>query len=38
MRLMTDEAMYVLASNLSPNRRGAYSDLEKASRTTIEFA
>lgn len=38
LRLMTDEAMYVLASNLAPHRRGAYSDLEKASQTTIEFA
>jgi 1-acyl-sn-glycerol-3-phosphate acyltransferase len=38
LRLMTDEAMYVLAANLSPQRRGAYSDLTKASKTTIEFA
>jgi 1-acyl-sn-glycerol-3-phosphate acyltransferase len=38
LRLMTDEAMYVLASNLAPQRRGAYSDLTKASQTTIEFA
>ena len=38
LRLMTDEAMYVLASNLPPQRRGAYSDLTKASQTTIEFA
>jgi len=38
LRLMTDEAMYVLASNLAPQRRGEYSDLTKASQTTIEFA
>jgi hypothetical protein len=35
---MTDEAMYVLAANLAPRRRGAYADLTKASQTTIEFA
>jgi 1-acyl-sn-glycerol-3-phosphate acyltransferase len=37
LRKMTDEAMYVLASMLPPERRGVYSDLEKASRDTIEF-
>jgi len=34
---MTDEAMYVLAEMLPPERRGVYSDLAKASRDTIEF-
>jgi hypothetical protein len=34
---MTDEAMYVLASMLPPERRGIYSDLENATQGTIEF-
>ncbi|HMK07642.1 MAG TPA: lysophospholipid acyltransferase family protein [Anaerolineales bacterium] len=38
LRLMTDEAMYVLAALLSEKRRGYYSDLSKATSTTIEFA
>jgi 1-acyl-sn-glycerol-3-phosphate acyltransferase len=37
LRKMTDEAMYVLASMLPPKRRGVYSDLEQATRDTIEF-
>jgi len=38
LRRMTDEAMYVLASMLQPERRGVYGDLAKASRATIDFA
>ncbi len=38
LRLMTDEAMYILASMLSEKRRGAYRDLSKATTTTIDFA
>jgi 1-acyl-sn-glycerol-3-phosphate acyltransferase len=37
LRLMTDEAMYVLASLLSEERRGAYGDLSKASTETLDF-
>ena len=37
LRLMTDEAMYILASNLPEKRRGVYSDLSKASQETIEW-
>ncbi|MGQ0604918.1 MAG: lysophospholipid acyltransferase family protein [Anaerolineales bacterium] len=37
LRLMTDEAMYVLARMLPEQRRGYYSDLSKATTTTIEF-
>lgn len=37
LRKMTDEAMYVLASMLPPERRGIYSDLENATQGTIEF-
>jgi 1-acyl-sn-glycerol-3-phosphate acyltransferase len=37
LRCMTDEAMYILASLLTPERRGYYSDLSKSSLTTIEF-
>ncbi|MGD2058009.1 MAG: lysophospholipid acyltransferase family protein [Anaerolineales bacterium] len=37
LRKMTDEAMYVLASMLPPERRGVYHDLEKATQDTIEF-
>lgn len=36
-RKMTDEAMYVLASMLSPDRRGVYSDLKLATHDTLEF-
>jgi 1-acyl-sn-glycerol-3-phosphate acyltransferase len=35
---MTDEAMYVLAEMLPERRRGAYSDLRRATRDWIEFA
>jgi 1-acyl-sn-glycerol-3-phosphate acyltransferase len=34
---MTEEAMYILAAMLPPERRGAYSDLGRASQTTLEF-
>lgn len=34
---MTEEAMYILAAMLPPERRGAYSDLSRASQTTLEF-
>lgn len=37
LRLMTDEAMYVLASLLPPHRRGVYSDLSRATQETIEW-
>ena len=37
LRLMTDEAMYVLASLLEERRRGHYRDLSKASSTTFDF-
>jgi len=35
LRLMTDEAMYILASLLPENLRGVYSDLSKATQETI---
>ncbi len=37
LRLMTDEAMYILASLLPESRRGEYSDLSKATQETIEW-
>ena len=37
LRLMTDEAMYILAGMLPENRRGYYSDLSLATQTTIEW-
>jgi 1-acyl-sn-glycerol-3-phosphate acyltransferase len=37
LRLMTDEAMYLLASLLDERRRGFYSDLSKATTTTLDF-
>lgn len=37
LRQMTDEAMYVLAAMLPEGRRGAYSDLSKATMDKIEF-
>ncbi len=37
LRKMTDEALYVLASMLPPERRGAYADLSRATQETIEF-
>ena len=35
LRLMTEEAMYVLSSLLPQNRRGVYSDLSQATQDTI---
>jgi 1-acyl-sn-glycerol-3-phosphate acyltransferase len=35
LRKMTDEAMYILAAMLPPERRGYYQDLSKATRYTI---
>jgi 1-acyl-sn-glycerol-3-phosphate acyltransferase len=37
LRLMTDEAMYILAAMLPEVRRGVYSDLTKATTETIDF-
>lgn len=37
LRLMTDEAMYVLARMLPEQRRGYYADLRRATAETIEF-
>ncbi len=37
LRLMTDEAMYILASMLPEHRRGYYSNIENATTKTIEF-
>jgi 1-acyl-sn-glycerol-3-phosphate acyltransferase len=37
LRQMTDEAMYLLAAMLPPERRGVYSDLSQASQDTVEF-
>jgi 1-acyl-sn-glycerol-3-phosphate acyltransferase len=37
LRLMTDEAMYVLASMLPAERRGVYADIDNATQQTIEF-
>jgi 1-acyl-sn-glycerol-3-phosphate acyltransferase len=36
LRLMTDEAMYILAQMLPSQQRGFYSDLSRATRKTIE--
>jgi 1-acyl-sn-glycerol-3-phosphate acyltransferase len=36
LRLMTDEAMYILSAMLPPERRGFYADLSRASLDTIE--
>jgi 1-acyl-sn-glycerol-3-phosphate acyltransferase len=36
LHTMTEEAMYRLAALLPPHRRGFYSDLSKATETTIE--
>jgi 1-acyl-sn-glycerol-3-phosphate acyltransferase len=36
LRLMTDEAMYVLAAMLPPEQRGVYHDLSKATRETMD--
>lgn len=35
LRLMTDEAMYILAGMLPESRRGYYSDLSKATQSSI---
>jgi 1-acyl-sn-glycerol-3-phosphate acyltransferase len=37
LRLMTDEAMYILAAMLPEYRRGVYSDLSRATQDTIEW-
>jgi 1-acyl-sn-glycerol-3-phosphate acyltransferase len=37
LRLMTDEAMYVLASILPEQRRGVYADLSRATQETIQW-
>lgn len=37
MRVMTDEAMYIMAAMLPENRRGAYADLSRRTTTTIEW-
>jgi hypothetical protein len=37
LRLMTDEAMYLLAKLLPEYRRGYYSDLSQATQETIEY-
>ena len=37
LRLMTDEAMYVLSGMLPPEQRGVYADLTQASQRTIEW-
>jgi 1-acyl-sn-glycerol-3-phosphate acyltransferase len=37
LRLMTQEAMYVLAGMLEPERRGHYSDLGLGTTETLEF-
>lgn len=38
LRLMTDEAMYILASLLPESLRGVYSDLSQATQNTIVYA
>lgn len=38
LRLMTDEAMYVLAAMLPEARRGHYADLSRATTDTIDWA
>ena len=37
LRLMTDEAMYVLAGMLPEDHRGVYGDLSRATTQTLEF-
>ena len=37
LRLMMDEAMYILASLLPEERRGVYSDLTKSTQKTIQW-
>jgi 1-acyl-sn-glycerol-3-phosphate acyltransferase len=38
LRQMTDEAMYILAAMLPPERRGVYADLSQARQDTLDFA
>jgi 1-acyl-sn-glycerol-3-phosphate acyltransferase len=38
LRLMTDEAMYILAEMLPEDRRGVYSDFSQATQQTIEWS
>ena len=37
LRQMADEAMYMVAAMLPPERRGAYADLSQATQNTIEM-
>jgi 1-acyl-sn-glycerol-3-phosphate acyltransferase len=37
LRIMTDEAMYLMAAMLPEHRRGAYADLSRRTMTTIEW-
>ncbi|MBN1148606.1 MAG: 1-acyl-sn-glycerol-3-phosphate acyltransferase [Anaerolineales bacterium] len=37
LRVMTDEAMYVLAAMLPPEQRGVYADLSQATQNTLEW-
>lgn len=37
LRKMTDEAMYILAGLLPPERRGDYADISRATQDTIEW-
>ncbi len=37
LRQMTDEAMYILAEMLPPERRGVYHDLSLATRETVQW-
>jgi len=37
LRIMTDEAMYILAAMLPEHRRGVYADLSLATQETIEW-
>ena len=37
LRIMTDEAMYILAAMLQEHRRGVYADLSLATQETIEW-
>ena len=38
LRKMTDEALYILARMLPPERRGEYADLDSATQDTLDFA
>jgi len=37
LRVMTDEAMYILSAMLPPEQRGVYSDLSQATQDTLEW-